>query len=70
MLGCRAYPVSVRRRTSQPGPEFAMPQPVPWVSATTPSTPSACISAISSSVRRTICLATVAEQFTVVSTPM
>ena len=47
-----------------------MPQPVPWVSATTPSTPSACISAISSSVRRTICLATVAEQFTVVRTPM
>ncbi len=47
-----------------------MPQPVPWVSATTPSTPSACISAISSSVRRTICLATVAEQLTVVRTPM
>jgi hypothetical protein len=44
-----------------------MPQPVPWVSATTPSTPSS--SATSSSVRRTIRRATVAEQFTVVSTP-
>ena len=70
MLGCRAYPWRVRLSTSQPSPRLAMPQPVPCVRATTPSTPSVDRAAISSSVRRTTCRATVAEQFTVVSTPM
>ena len=37
-FGWVAWPQSTRWRLSKPGPEAAMPQPVPWAKATTPST--------------------------------
>ena len=46
-----------------------MPQPVEWVSATTPSTFGYC-SRISGVIAAAMYFAAVAEQFTLVSTPM
>lgn len=37
-LGCRAYPRSVRTRAFAPSLPGTRPQPLPWVSAITPST--------------------------------
>ena len=37
-FGWVAWPQSTRCRLSKPGPSAAMPQPVPWAKATTPST--------------------------------
>ena len=37
-FGCVACPQSTRCRLSNPGPLAAIPQPVPWAKATTPST--------------------------------
>ena len=63
-FACRAYPPSVRRSTCMPSPFESIPQPEPWVSATTPSTLGYAASASprnASAMPRT----TVAEQLTV-----
>ena len=56
-----------------PMPLSSMPQPVPWVSATTPSTFGKAASAAGLVCREkwsAIARAAVAEQFTLVNTPM
>jgi hypothetical protein len=74
-FGCRAKPASTRRSTRSGSPSV-MPQPVLWVSATTPSTIGVSASGSGPSTKglrvklRATRSATWAEQFTLVMMPM
>ncbi len=55
---------------SKPSPDAAMPQPLAWVIGTMPSTWGKPLSKPLRSAASAMCRATVAEQFTLVSTPI
>ena len=69
-FGLAAVPHSVRRNRSNPSPAPAMPQPLACVIGTMPWTLSKPSSSPVFSAASAMCRATVAEQFTLVRTPI